>query len=150
MKKHMRCKTKQRKGSRPVKNPRVSSHHGPAMAGPGVRPACGTDEMNDHPPSSLVAKCWADRIRLIAIETMKGAFGNECALHFCGTRMTQIRYVREHIDARWHASFSRPEDLKRQKAEQQIFCAAVAELFRPAHMVWCRVFYAEWEARHVR
>jgi hypothetical protein len=47
----------------------------------------------------------------------------------------QIRYVREHIDARWHASLSRPEDLKRQKAEQQIFCAAVAELFRPAHLL---------------
>src|SRR6476661_10156668 len=30
-------------------NPRVSSHHGPAMAGPGIRPVCGTDEMNDHP-----------------------------------------------------------------------------------------------------
>src|SRR5207253_9998231 len=26
-----------------------------------------------------------------------------------------------------------PEDLKRQKAEQQIFCAEVAELFPPAH-----------------
>jgi hypothetical protein len=30
----------------------------------------------------LLAKCWADRIRLIAIETMKGAFGNEGALRF--------------------------------------------------------------------
>jgi hypothetical protein len=30
-------------------------------------------------PSILLAKCW-DRIRLIAIETMKGAFGNEGAL----------------------------------------------------------------------
>ena len=38
----------------------------------------------------------ADRIRLIAIETMKGAFGNEGALRFFGTRRTQIRYVREH------------------------------------------------------
>src|SRR5215831_9838556 len=38
--------------------------------------------MNDHPPSSLLAKCWADRIRLIAIENMKGAFGNEGALRF--------------------------------------------------------------------
>ncbi len=32
-------------------------------------------------PSTLLAKCW-DRIRLIAIETMKGAFGNEGALRF--------------------------------------------------------------------
>src|SRR3989442_7559712 len=40
------------------------------------------DEMNDHPPSTLLAKCWADRIRLIAIETMNGAFGNEGALRF--------------------------------------------------------------------
>jgi hypothetical protein len=38
--------------------------------------------MNDHPPSTLLAKCWADRIRLIAIETMKGAFENEGALRF--------------------------------------------------------------------
>ena len=30
----------------------------------------------------MLAKCWADRIRLIAIETMKGAFGNESALRF--------------------------------------------------------------------
>jgi hypothetical protein len=30
----------------------------------------------------LLAKCWADRIRLIAIKTMKGAFGNEGALRF--------------------------------------------------------------------
>ena len=39
---------------------------------------CGTDEMNDHP--SRV--CGTDRIRLIAIETMKGAFGIEGALRF--------------------------------------------------------------------
>jgi hypothetical protein len=32
-------------------------------------------------PSTLLAKRW-DRIRLIAIETMKGAFGNEGALRF--------------------------------------------------------------------
>jgi hypothetical protein len=38
--------------------------------------------MNDHPSSTVLAKCWADRIRLIAIETMKGAFGNEGALRF--------------------------------------------------------------------
>jgi hypothetical protein len=38
--------------------------------------------MNDHQPSTLLAKCGADRIRLIAIETMKGAFGNEGALRF--------------------------------------------------------------------
>ncbi len=25
------------------------SHYGPAKAGPDIRPACGTDEMNDHP-----------------------------------------------------------------------------------------------------
>ena len=29
--------------------------------------------MNDHQPSTLLTKYWADRIRLIAIETMKGA-----------------------------------------------------------------------------
>jgi len=34
--------------------------------------------MNDHP--SRV--CGTDRIRLIAIQTMKGAFGNEGALRF--------------------------------------------------------------------
>lgn len=38
--------------------------------------------MNDHQPGTLLAKCWADRIRLIAIETMKGAFGNEGALRY--------------------------------------------------------------------
>ncbi len=32
-------------------------------------------------PSILLAKCW-DRIRLIAIENMRGAFGNEGALRF--------------------------------------------------------------------
>jgi hypothetical protein len=32
-------------------------------------------------PSSLLAKCW-DRIRLIAIKNMKGAFGNEGVLRF--------------------------------------------------------------------
>jgi len=32
-------------------------------------------------PSSLLAKC-RDRIRLIAIENMEGAFGNEGALRF--------------------------------------------------------------------
>jgi hypothetical protein len=63
---------------------------------------------------------------------MKGAFGNEGALRFCGTSRTQIHYVREHIDVRWHVSRARLKDLKRQKAEQQIFCAAVAELFLPA------------------
>jgi hypothetical protein len=31
-------------------------------------------------PNTLLAKCWVDRIRLIAIENMKGAFGNEGAL----------------------------------------------------------------------
>jgi hypothetical protein len=44
--------------------------------------------MNDHQPSTLLAKCWADRIRLIAIETMKGAFGSEGALlPFCDKNM---------------------------------------------------------------
>ena len=33
----------------------------------------------------LLAKCW-DRIRLIAIENMKGAFGNEGALRFYNSR----------------------------------------------------------------
>jgi hypothetical protein len=32
-------------------------------------------------PGALLAKCW-DRIRLIAIKNMKGAFGNEGALRF--------------------------------------------------------------------
>jgi hypothetical protein len=32
-------------------------------------------------PSALLAKFW-DRIRLIAIEIMKGAFGNEGALRY--------------------------------------------------------------------
>ena len=77
----MRCKTKQRKGSQPV-NPRVSSHHGPVTAGSGIRLACGTDEMNDHQVAAAT-----DRIRLIAIETMKGAFGNEGALRFVTPQM---------------------------------------------------------------
>ncbi len=73
----MRCKTKQRKGSRPdliLGYRRTTANEN----SPGIRPACGTDEMNDHP----VEHGDADRIRLIAIETMKGAFGNEGALRF--------------------------------------------------------------------
>src|SRR5215468_7436661 len=81
-------------------NPRVSSHHGPATAGPGVRPACGTNEMNDHPGRHRDR----DRIRLIAIETMKGAFGNEGALRF---------FVRLQMASAW------------------IFCEGAAELFQP-------------------
>ena len=38
--------------------------------------------MNDHRVSNH-----ADRIRLIAIETMKGAFGNEGALRFIRLQM---------------------------------------------------------------
>jgi hypothetical protein len=82
MKNPMRCKTKQRKGSRPDKDPRVSSHHIPQLRDGRSSHYCGTGEINDHPPSTLLAKCWADRIRLIAIENMKGAFGNEGALRF--------------------------------------------------------------------
>ena len=43
----MRCKTKQRKGSRPDKilgYRRITANEN----SPGIRPACGTDEMNDH------------------------------------------------------------------------------------------------------
>ena len=41
--------------------------------------------MNDHPSRA----CGTDRIRLIAIETMKGAFGNEGALRFLSDGRTQ-------------------------------------------------------------
>ena len=73
----MRCKTKQRKGSRLdtiLGYRRITADENSQ----GIRR--NLDEMNDHPSSTLVAKCWADRIRLIAIKTMEGAFGNEGAL----------------------------------------------------------------------
>src|SRR2546430_10327866 len=99
----MRCKTKQRKGSRSdlilgyrrITVPRLRD-------GRSFRD-CGTGEMNDHPPSTLLARRWANRIRLIAIETMKGAFGNGGALR----------------------SFKRPRDAG------WTFCAGAAGLFPP-------------------
>jgi hypothetical protein len=75
----MRCKTKQRKGSRPdliLGYRRTTANEN----SPGIRR--NPDEMNDHPLGTLLTQCRADRIRLIAIETMKGAFGNEGALRF--------------------------------------------------------------------
>ena len=44
----MRCKTKQRKGSRPdlILGYRRTTANENSL---GIRPACGTDEMNDHP-----------------------------------------------------------------------------------------------------
>ena len=57
-------------------DPRVSSHHGPATVGSGSRRNPG--EINDHPGREI----GRDRIRLIAINNMKGAFGNEGALRF--------------------------------------------------------------------
>ena len=71
----MQCKTKQRKGSRPDKilgYRRTTSR----TCGTGIRR--NLDEMNDHQSRA----CGTDRIRLIAIQTMKGAFGNEGALRF--------------------------------------------------------------------
>jgi hypothetical protein len=67
----MRCKTEQRMGSRPDKilgYRRTTANESSS----GIRPACGADEMNDHQVATAT-----DRIRLIAIETVKGAFGNE-------------------------------------------------------------------------
>src|SRR5262249_34329092 len=100
----MRCKTKQRKGSRPdlilgyrrITVPRVRDR--------AFVPHCGTGEMNDHPSSTLLS-AGPDRIRLIAIETMKGAFGNEGALHF----------PKQLTDEEW------------------IFCAEEAALFPRVH-----------------
>ena len=69
----MRCKTKQREGSRPDKilgYRRITANEN----SPGFRRNLG--EINDHP----WLRNWPDRIRLIAIENMKGAFGNEGAL----------------------------------------------------------------------
>jgi len=70
----MRCKTKQRKGSRPdliLGYRRTTTNEN----SPGIRR--NPDEMNDHQREQS-----RDTIRLIAIETMKGAFGDEGALHF--------------------------------------------------------------------
>ena len=71
----MRCKTKQRKGSRPD---RILGYRRTTANESSQGARRNLSEMNDHP--SRV--CGTDRIRLIAIETMKGAFGNEGALRF--------------------------------------------------------------------
>src|SRR5262249_55067952 len=39
------------------KNPRVSSHHVPRLRDGRSSRDCGTGEMNDHPSSTLLAKC---------------------------------------------------------------------------------------------
>jgi hypothetical protein len=51
--------------------------------------------------SILLAKCW-DRIRLIAIENMKGAFGNEGALRFYNSRGK--RRARANTDGQFQAT----------------------------------------------
>jgi hypothetical protein len=73
----MRCKTKQRKGSRPDKILGYRRTTIPRRRDGHSSRDCGTDEMNDHQVATAT-----DRIRLIAIEIMKGAFGNEGALRF--------------------------------------------------------------------
>jgi hypothetical protein len=55
-------------------------------------------------PSTLLAKCW-NRIRLIAIETMKGAFGNEGALRYFSYEDSEVR-TRDAVTVRtsqWRA-----------------------------------------------
>ncbi len=87
----MRCKTKQREGSRSANAPekfgvipRVSSHYASAVAAVYDRRGAAAGgprkrvEINDHPVASAT-----DKIRLIAIET-EGAFGNERALPVSG------------------------------------------------------------------
>ncbi len=81
----MRCKTKQREGSRSVFS-RVSSHYAAASAAVGG--SRKRAEINDHPVASA-----ADKIRLIAIET-EGAFGNERALP---VSINQPRAGRGHV-----------------------------------------------------
>jgi len=86
----MRCKTKQRKGSRPAKNPRVSSHAAEMRMEArtasvflktvelvGARQKNWGWKINDHPREQSRRQNSAYRHR-----NRKGAFGNEGALRF--------------------------------------------------------------------
>ena len=79
----MRCKTKQRTGSRSAKAPEKfgvkSSGIVASRSAQALRASATADEINDHRPGEIRG----DRIRLIAID-MKGVLGNEGALPLCG------------------------------------------------------------------
>src|SRR5206468_3806821 len=95
-------------------------------------------------PSTLLAKCW-DRIRLIAIENMKGAFGNEGALRFLlGDRRPKLGLFAEE----WQNLFDECVGCDSVLLAQDWNCAMLDELIGPTDAHHRRVDHLRMEMFH--